>query len=138
MARKPKSGSNRLSAAIQSSCRSSPNSAPFVSIRRTALFPRPDREASRSLPVRYNAARDLCQAEPRTATAWYLLGESREHEKQTQAAIVAWKQALSIEPSNSRALWSLARALKPAAPNEAARLLTRYSEVLKERHIVNE
>jgi tetratricopeptide (TPR) repeat protein len=91
---------------------------------------------------RYQRAISLLETvvklQPRNATAWYLLGQTREHEKQTQPAIAAWKQAVAIEPGNSQALWSLARAIKPADPDESARLLARYSEVLKQRHIVDE
>ncbi|HXN94746.1 MAG TPA: hypothetical protein VN879_09595, partial [Candidatus Acidoferrales bacterium] len=46
--------------------------------------------------------------------------------------------AVAIEPDNSQALWSLARAIKPADPDEAGRLMARYSEVQKKHRIVDE
>ena len=80
----------------------------------------------------------VVKLQPRNAMAWYLLGQSLEYESQTQAAIAAWRQAVAIEPNYSQALWSLARAVKPGDPGEAARLMARYSEVQKQRHIVDE
>ena len=65
--------------------------------------------------------------QPRNVMAWHLLGQSLEHESQTQAAIAAWRQAVAIDPDYSQALWSLARAIKPADPDEAARLMARYA-----------
>jgi Flp pilus assembly protein TadD len=78
----------------------------------------------------------VVQLQPRNATAWYLLGQSLEHTSQTQAAIAAWKQA--VEPDYSQALWSLARALQSTDPDQAARLMARYSDVQKKRDIVDQ
>ena len=80
----------------------------------------------------------VVKLQPRNATAWYLLGQSLEYESQTPAAIAAWKQAVSIEPKYTQAIWSLARAVRPTDPDEAARLMARYSQVQKEQHIVDE
>ncbi|HEV3192179.1 MAG TPA: tetratricopeptide repeat protein [Polyangiaceae bacterium] len=80
----------------------------------------------------------VVQLQPRNATAWYLLGQSLEHTSQTSAAVAAWKQAVEIQPDYSQALWSLARALQSTVPDEAARLMTRYSEVQKKRDIVDQ
>lgn len=82
--------------------------------------------------------RTVVKLQPRNAMAWHLLGQCLEHESQTQAAIAAWRQALAIEPNYSQALWALARAVKPSDPGEAARLMSRYGEVQKDRHIVDE
>jgi tetratricopeptide (TPR) repeat protein len=80
----------------------------------------------------------VVRLQPRNATAWHLLGQSLEQQSQTQAAIAAWRQAVAIQPNYTQALWSLARAIKPINPDESARLMARYSEVQKERHIVDE
>jgi tetratricopeptide (TPR) repeat protein len=80
----------------------------------------------------------VVKLQPRNATAWYLLGQSLEHEQQLQSAITAWKQTLAIEPSHSQALWSLARAVKPGDPDEAARLLAHFNEIQKERRTVDQ
>jgi len=45
---------------------------------------------------------------------------------------------VAIQPEYSQALWSLARALKPSDPGEAARLMDRYNEVQKKRRILDE
>jgi len=91
---------------------------------------------------RYQHAVTLLQTvvklQPRNADAWHLLGQCLEHESQTQAAIAAWRQAVAIEPDYSQALWSLARAVKAADPDEAARLTARYSEVQRKRRIVDQ
>ena len=76
--------------------------------------------------------------QPRNATAWHLLGQSLQQESRTPEAIAAWRQAVAIQPDYTQAIWSLARALKPTNPDEAARLMARYSEVQKERHVVDE
>jgi tetratricopeptide (TPR) repeat protein len=76
--------------------------------------------------------------QPRNATAWHLLGQSLEHESQTHKAIAAWRQAVALRPDYTEALWSLARAVKPADPDEATRLMARYSEVQKNRLIVDQ
>jgi tetratricopeptide (TPR) repeat protein len=90
----------------------------------------------------YNRAVVLLQTvvklQPRNATAWNLLGQSLEYGSQTQAAIAAWRHAVAIDPDNSQALWSLARAIKPADPDEAARLMVRYREVQEKRRIADE
>jgi tetratricopeptide (TPR) repeat protein len=80
----------------------------------------------------------VVKTQPRNVMAWHLLGQCLEHESQTQAAIAAWRQAVSIDPDNSQALWSLARAVKPSDPDEAARLTARYSEVQTKRRIVDQ
>jgi tetratricopeptide (TPR) repeat protein len=80
----------------------------------------------------------VVKLQPHNATAWHLLGQSLENESQTQAAIAAWRKAVAIEPDYSQALWSLARALKPVVPDEAARFMARYTEVQKKRRIVDE
>jgi tetratricopeptide (TPR) repeat protein len=80
----------------------------------------------------------VVKLQPRNATAWNLLGQSLEYESQTQAAIAAWRHAVAIEPDNSQALWNLLRAVKPADPDEAARLMAHYSEVQEKRRIVDE
>jgi tetratricopeptide (TPR) repeat protein len=80
----------------------------------------------------------VVKLQPRNATAWRLLGQSLEHESQTQAAIAAWRQALAIDPGDSQSLWSLARAVRATDPAEASRLMTRYSQVQREHHIVDE
>jgi tetratricopeptide (TPR) repeat protein len=90
----------------------------------------------------YNRAVPLLETvvklQPRNATAWNLLGQSLEYGSRTQAAIAAWRHAVAIEPDNSQALWSLARATKPVDPDEAGRLMAHYSEVQKNHHIVDE
>jgi tetratricopeptide (TPR) repeat protein len=80
----------------------------------------------------------VVKLQPRNATAWNLLGQSLEYESRTQAAIAAWRYAVAIDPDNSQALWSLARAIRPADQEEAARLMARYSEVQKKHRIVDE
>jgi tetratricopeptide (TPR) repeat protein len=80
----------------------------------------------------------LVKLQPRNAMAWHLLAQSREGESQTEAAVAAWRQALAIDPDYTQALFSLARALKPADPREAALLMARYSEVQKKRRIVDQ
>ena len=80
----------------------------------------------------------VVKLQPRNATAWHMLGQSLEYESQTQAAIAAWRQAVAIEPDYSQALWSLARAVKPTDPREAARLMSRYNEVQRKSHIVDQ
>jgi tetratricopeptide (TPR) repeat protein len=80
----------------------------------------------------------VVKLQPRNVTAWHLLGQSLEHESQTQAAVAAWRQAVAIDPDYSQALWSLARAIKPADPAEAARFMARYSDVQKKRRIVDQ
>jgi tetratricopeptide (TPR) repeat protein len=80
----------------------------------------------------------VVKLQPHNATAWHLLGQSLENESQTQAAIAAWRQAVAVEPDYSQALWSLARALKPVVPDEAARFMARYTEVQRKRRIVDE
>jgi tetratricopeptide (TPR) repeat protein len=82
--------------------------------------------------------RTVVKLQPRNVMAWHLLGQSLEHESQTQAAIAAWRQAVAIDPDYSQALWSLARAMKPSDPDEAARLMARYGEVQKKRRIVDQ
>lgn len=80
----------------------------------------------------------LVKLQPRNTTAWLLLGQSWEHESQTQEAIAAWRQALAIDPDNSRVIWSLAHVIKPTDPDEAGRLMARYAEVQKQHRIVDE
>ena len=80
----------------------------------------------------------VVKLQPRNATVWNLLGQSLEYESHTQAAIAAWRHAVEIEPDNSQALWNLARAVKPADPDEAARLLAHYSEVQEKHSIADE
>jgi tetratricopeptide (TPR) repeat protein len=70
--------------------------------------------------------------------AWHSLGQSLEHESRTEAAVAAWKQAVALDPNYAQALFSLARALKPANPEEAARLLARYADIQKQRRIVDQ
>ena len=70
--------------------------------------------------------------------AWHLLGQCLEHESRTEAAVAAWKQAVALDPNYSQALFSLARAIRPVDPEEAARLLGRYAEVQKQRRIVDQ
>ena len=89
-------------------------------------------------PLAAGLLKETVKLQPRNATAWNLLGQSLERESQTQAAIAAWRQAVAIEPDNSQALWSLARAVKSSDPGEAARLMARYSRVQRQRHIVDE
>jgi len=90
----------------------------------------------------YRRAVELLQTvvklQPRNVMAWHLLAQSLEHESQTQAAIAAWKQAVAIDPNYSQALFSLARAIKPSDPDEAAHLMARYSDVQKQRRIVDQ
>jgi DNA-binding NtrC family response regulator len=45
---------------------------------------------------------------------------------------------VAIDPDYSQALFSLARAVKPAQPDEAARLMARYRVVQKKRRIVDQ
>jgi len=80
----------------------------------------------------------VVKLQSRNATAWYLLGQSLEHASQNEAAIAAWRQAIAIEPDYTQALWSLARAIQPTDPNEAARLMAHYSDVQKNRDIVDQ
>ncbi len=80
----------------------------------------------------------VVRLQPRNVMAWYSLGQSREHESQTAAAIAAWRQAVAIDAEFSQALWSLARAIKASDPAEAARLMARYSNVQKKRRIVDQ
>jgi len=80
----------------------------------------------------------VVKLQPRNVMAWHLLGQCLEHESQTQPAIAAWKQAVTIDPDYSQALFSLARAIKPADPDEAARLMMRYGEVQKKRRIADQ
>jgi tetratricopeptide (TPR) repeat protein len=91
---------------------------------------------------RYNRAvtllQNLVKLQPRKATSWYLLGQCLAYDSQTQEAIVAWRQAIAIDPDYTQALWNLAQALKRTDPGEAARLTARYSEVQKKRLIVDQ
>jgi tetratricopeptide (TPR) repeat protein len=80
----------------------------------------------------------VVKLQPRNATAWNLLGQSLEYQSQSQAAIAAWRHAIEIAPDNTEALWSLARAVKPDHPDEAARLVAHYSEVQEKHRIGDE
>ena len=89
---------------------------------------------SRAIPLLKN----VVKLQPRNATAWNLLGQCYESTSQAQEAIAAWKQAVAVDPDNTQALWGLSRALKPTDPDEAARLMARYTEVQKKHRIVDE
>jgi len=90
----------------------------------------------------YARAAELFQTvvklQPRNAAAWNLLGQSLDNNSQTKRAIEAWKQALALEPDNAQALFTLARAIKPTNPDEAARLLARYDEVHRQLNIADQ
>jgi tetratricopeptide (TPR) repeat protein len=79
----------------------------------------------------------VVKLQPRNKVAWYLLGQSLEHESQTQEAITAWKRAIAIDPDYTQALWSLSRALRPLDAAEADRFMNRFAAVQKERRIID-
>jgi len=72
--------------------------------------------------------KNVVKLQPSNGMAWNMLGHCLERESQTQDAIASWRQALAIEPDNMQALWGLAKAIKPADLQEAARLMARYSD----------
>ena len=79
----------------------------------------------------------VVKLQPRNNVAWYLLGQSLEHESQTREAIAAWKEAIAIDPDYTQALWSLSRALRPLDAAEADRLMNRFAAIQKQRRIVD-
>ena len=81
--------------------------------------------------------RTVVKLEPRNVTAWYSLGQSLEHQSRTREAIAAWREAIAVDPEYSQALFNLARAVKPADPAEAERLMARYAAVQKKRRIID-
>jgi tetratricopeptide (TPR) repeat protein len=89
----------------------------------------------------YKAAIPLLQTvvklQPANKVAWYLLGQSFEHESRSQEAIGAWKQAIAIDADYTQALFSLSRALRPVNAAEADRLMNRFAAVQKQRRIVD-
>ena len=78
----------------------------------------------------------VVKLQPRNNVAWYLLGQSLEHESQAREAIAAWKEAIAIDPDYTQALWSLSRALRPLDEAEADRLMSRFAAIQKQRRIV--
>jgi tetratricopeptide (TPR) repeat protein len=79
----------------------------------------------------------VVKLQPRNKVAWYLLGQSLEHESRTGEAIAAWKEAVAIDADYTQALWSLSRALRPVDAAEAERLMTQFAAVQKERRILD-
>jgi tetratricopeptide (TPR) repeat protein len=77
----------------------------------------------------------VVKLQPRNAMAWNLLGQCLESESQSQEAVAAWRKAIAIDSDNTQALWGLAKAIKSTNPEEAARLMARYSEVQNNRRI---
>jgi tetratricopeptide (TPR) repeat protein len=80
---------------------------------------------------------EVVHLQPRNVMAWYLLGQSLEHEGETTKAVAAWRQAVAIDPKFSQALFSLARALRSTDAAEAEQLMARFTAVQKERRILD-
>jgi len=82
--------------------------------------------------------KNVVTREPGNSMAWNMLGQCLERESEIEGAMASWRQALAIDPDNTQALWGLAKALKPADPQEAARLMARYREVQNNRRITDQ
>jgi tetratricopeptide (TPR) repeat protein len=80
---------------------------------------------------------ETVKLQPNNVMAWLMLGQSFNQESENAKAIAAWRQAIAIDPKFSQALISLARALRATNPAESEQLMARYSDVQKERSIVD-
>jgi len=69
--------------------------------------------------------------------AWYQLGQALEHESRGSQAIAAWRQTIAVDPDNTQALWSLARALRPTDSAEADRLMARFAAIQRDHRVVD-
>ncbi len=64
----------------------------------------------------------LVMLQPRNDTAWVLLGNSLAYQSKQPEAIASWREALTINPHSSQAVYKLSRALRASDPAEAKRL----------------
>jgi tetratricopeptide (TPR) repeat protein len=80
---------------------------------------------------------ETVKLQPRNVMAWYLLGQCLEQQSETEKAVAAWRQAIAIDPDFSQALFGLARALRSSDHTESDRFMARYTEIQKQRQILD-
>lgn len=76
--------------------------------------------------------RQLIKLQPRNSAAQALLGQNLMREGKTAEAIQHWEIAVKVDPSNSLALYNLARALARTHDPEAGIYLARFQALQKE------
>lgn len=95
-----------------------------------------DKQAG-NLPDAAKLLEETVKLQPHNVMAWYLLGQCREQQSETDKAVAAWRQAIAIDPNFSQALFGLARALRSSDRAESDRFMARYSEIQKQRRILD-
>ena len=73
-------------------------------------------------PKQTSLLQTLVKLQPRNDKAWLLLGNSLAYQSKQQEAIASWREALSINPQSSQAVYKLSRALRATDPAEAKKL----------------
>jgi tetratricopeptide (TPR) repeat protein len=89
------------------------------------------------LPTASRLLEETVKLQPRNIMAWYLLGQCHEQQSQTAEAIAAWRQAISIDPNFSQALFALAHALRATDRTQSEQFMTRYTDIQKQRRILD-
>lgn len=71
----------------------------------------------------------LVKLQPRNDQAWLLLGDSLAYQSRQAEAITSWREALSVNPRSSQAVYKLSRALRASHPEEAKKLETDFGNL---------
>ena len=90
-----------------------------------------------NLPDAARLLEETVKLQPRNVMAWYLLGQCLEQQSEAEKAVAAWRQAIAIDPNFSQALFGLARALRTSDRAESDKFMARYSEIQKQRRILD-
>lgn len=89
----------------------------------------------------YDVAATLLQEtvslQPHNAMAWYMLGQCFEKLSDPAKTTAAWRKAIEADPKFTQALISLSRAVQTSDPTESEELRARYTEVQKERRVLD-
>lgn len=90
-----------------------------------------------NLPAATTLLEEAVKLQPRYLMAWYVLGKCLEQQSDTLKAVAAWRQAIAIDPNFSQALFGLAHALRSSDPAESEKFMTRYTEIQRQRRILD-
>ncbi len=106
---------------------------PLYTNRRNALI---DKQQGKT-QLAASLFEETVRLQPRNVMAWYMLGQSLEQESETVKAIAAWRNAITIDPNFTQALFSLARALRPTDQAESEQFMARYTAVQKQQRVLD-
>jgi tetratricopeptide (TPR) repeat protein len=87
--------------------------------------------------IQGNLLKRYVRLRPDQATAFDQLGHVLEEEHRESEAVAAWRRAIALNPEDSEAIYSLARALRQTNPAESKQLMERAQELGSDQRTID-